>query len=153
MKEILRDELTGIFLRRGRLTAAVVVEEAAPADSPLHDEFTWDDAEAGHQYRLVQARALIRSVRIRVIDADPKSETIRAFVHVPSAGRESTGDSDDGAPPVDAGYLPVEDVGQSDRLRTIALSQMEREWRLFRRRWQQYAEFWALIKDAGTETG
>lgn len=151
MMGVLREELTGIFLRNGRLTPSIVVEEAEPPDSPLHDRFEWDSNEAAHAWRLSQARALIRSVRIRIVETDPKSDTIRAFVHVPDAPAEEP--DDEAEDPVNAGYLPVEDVGQSPKLRTIALAQMEREWRLFRRRWQQYDEFWKLVSSPDERAG
>lgn len=52
--------------RDGRLTPGDVVEAARPAESPLHDQFEWDDTAAAERYRLEQARALIRSVRVLV---------------------------------------------------------------------------------------
>ena len=44
----------------GLLQPEAVVEKARPVTSPLHSKFTWDDSEAAHQYRLWQARQLIR---------------------------------------------------------------------------------------------
>jgi hypothetical protein len=44
----------------GKLTPADVVEAARSKSSPLHDQFTWDDGEAAHQYRLIEARKLIQ---------------------------------------------------------------------------------------------
>jgi len=44
----------------GILQPEIVVEEARPSASPLHSRFTWDNSEAAHQYRLWQARTLIR---------------------------------------------------------------------------------------------
>lgn len=46
----------------GILQPEIVVEEARRPSSPLHSKFTWDDTEAAHQYRLYQARTLIRVV-------------------------------------------------------------------------------------------
>jgi hypothetical protein len=43
-----------------RPTPEEVIEAARPADSPLHSRFTWDDSEAAHQWRLMQARNLLR---------------------------------------------------------------------------------------------
>lgn len=47
----------------GKLTPEAVVEAAKDADSPLHDQFTWDVEAAAHEHWLDQARALIVSVR------------------------------------------------------------------------------------------
>ena len=44
------------------LVAEDVVEKAAHPDHPLHSFFEWDDTEAAHQWRISQARALIRKI-------------------------------------------------------------------------------------------
>jgi len=51
---------------RERLTASQVLEAAQASAHPFHSEFDWDDASAGHKYRLMKARALIRSVPVRL---------------------------------------------------------------------------------------
>lgn len=61
----------------GKLTPEKVVEVAHEETHPLHVCFEWDDSKAGHQYRLWQARSLIRSVKI-VIEDKP----VPAFVNV-----------------------------------------------------------------------
>lgn len=57
-------ELERIRQRRGLLTAEIVLEESRKKSSPLHAAFIWDDKEAAHQFRLMQARQLIRSIEI-----------------------------------------------------------------------------------------
>jgi hypothetical protein len=42
-----------------KLNPATVVEAARDESSPLHDQFTWDDGAAAHEYRLIEARKLI----------------------------------------------------------------------------------------------
>lgn len=63
----------------GVLTPEAVVDHAKRDDSPLHGRFTWDDSEAAHQYRLWQARQLIR-VTIKYLPNG--SETIPARIFV-----------------------------------------------------------------------
>lgn len=59
--DIIIQELNRIASKSGGiLKPEIVVEEAKSEDSPLHSRFTWDDSEAAHQYRLEQARRLIR---------------------------------------------------------------------------------------------
>ena len=53
-----------------RLAAEKLLEEATPAGSRLHEAFEWDDIKAAHQYRLTQARHLLRSLAYRFIDGD-----------------------------------------------------------------------------------
>ena len=71
--------LTGIYQREGKLTPEIVLDVARDPSSPLHDRFEWDDAVAAHEYRKVQASAMVR-LTLTVI-AETKT---RAFVHVKS---------------------------------------------------------------------
>ena len=48
----------------GEVKASVVVTDAQPVSSPLHDHFQWADTLAYRAYRLDQARRLIRTVKI-----------------------------------------------------------------------------------------
>jgi hypothetical protein len=64
-QEAVRERLAEIEeANRGRLTPEAVVRDAEDPDSPLHDYFEWDNKEAGHRWRIEQARALIVSVRV-----------------------------------------------------------------------------------------
>jgi hypothetical protein len=51
---------------KGRLDPEHVVDAAQDEHHPLHDHFEWDDSIAGHKYRLFQAEALIKRVKLRV---------------------------------------------------------------------------------------
>ena len=86
MEEV-RKELERIYRRDGSLTASVVLKEAAKKNSPLHDHFTWDDSEAAEQWRLVQARNLIK--RVKIIAPTGKPERI---IHVPNITRKGEGE-------------------------------------------------------------
>lgn len=71
----------------GRLTPEAVVQDAKSKTSPLHDQFEWDDSEAGKQWRLQQARELIRSVKIEIQTETRVVSTVR-YVRDPAAGAE-----------------------------------------------------------------
>ena len=51
---------------RGRLTPESVLRDAKCPDSVLHPQFEWDDSKAANEYRLWQARQIIR-VSVTVI--------------------------------------------------------------------------------------
>ena len=53
----------------GKLTPDSVVSESKNPSSPLHDNFEWNGRKAAHQWRLCQARAVIRSIEIIRIEA------------------------------------------------------------------------------------
>jgi hypothetical protein len=63
-----RERLERIRRReKGILTPDAVVNDARDTSSPLHGYFTWDDTEAAKQFRLDQARTLIRNIKVEVI--------------------------------------------------------------------------------------
>lgn len=68
------------------LTPEVVVEAARDPRSPLHTQFQWDDGLAGEAYRLQQARALIKRVRVDVVRADQTVIHAPVFVRAPDGG-------------------------------------------------------------------
>jgi len=60
-----------------RLTASGILKEAKKKNSPLNSLFEWDDAKASHEYRLSQARSIIRRANVSIVDTEDK------LVHVP----------------------------------------------------------------------
>jgi hypothetical protein len=77
------EELERIKQRDGTITAPAVVDEARPDDAVLHPAFNWNDPDAAEKYREIQARQLIK--RVRVICPDPTQEpVVRATVALPS---------------------------------------------------------------------
>lgn len=93
-RKTVEDRLASIAKRRkGRLTPAAVVKDARSKKSPLHSFFEWDDSEAAHQYRLNQARGLIRSVRVPVTNPVTTVSSVK-YVRDPSspAGRQGYAD-------------------------------------------------------------
>lgn len=64
-KETRQQELMRIQERDGCLRASVLVAESKPKSAPLHSDFEWDDKKAGHEFRLSQARRIIKVTRLR----------------------------------------------------------------------------------------
>lgn len=56
--------LAAIEAKYGKVKPEHVVAAAADPEHPWHDRFAWDDAVAGHNFRLYQARQVIREVRV-----------------------------------------------------------------------------------------
>lgn len=133
----LRDSLQSIYDQRGKLTPALVVETAAPADHPLHDRFEWDDSIAGPKYRELQAAELIRSVRV-VYDQKPDGEEkhVRAFVAPQAEARPNE-------------YIPT-DVALADEFtRQLVLRQFERAVAALRKRYGHLKEYDQILRSHG----
>lgn len=86
--ESVYSELESIRSRDGNITPEAVVVEAYSPESAMHSEFEWDDSEAAKQYRLDQARSLIRS--IEVVYAEAPERQVRAYTVVTSHAHDST---------------------------------------------------------------
>lgn len=82
----------------GRLTPAVVVEDAKSESSPLHGLFEWDADKAAYHHWLHTARIIIKSVRYI-----PVEETV-TVVRAPQYVR------DPDAPPKSQGYISVAEL-------------------------------------------
>lgn len=129
----LRDALQSIYDQRGKLTPALVVDEARDPGHPLHSRFEWDDEIAGENWRRTQAAELIRSVKIRRArpsGGDPLE--VRAWHAV--RGEEAT-----------SAYEPTEDIARDPVASQILLGQMRRDWEQFKLRYEQFDEFRQLV--------
>lgn len=82
-EERIRQALTAIKDKHPEklLVAEQVVDAAQHPDHPLHDYFEWSDDEAALQFRLMQARCLIRKIKVSNPVADgapvPKYVSLR----------------------------------------------------------------------------
>jgi hypothetical protein len=92
--QIVGDELSRIRLKNdGKLRTEDVIKDASRKTSPIHKAFTWDDAVAGHQFRLHEARQLVRVV---VVARDEESDQVphHAFWNVRVVRPEAEGEDD-----------------------------------------------------------
>lgn len=80
----IREEMQSLIVE-GVLRPADVVDAARNPNSSMHGQFEWDDGEAAEQYRLYQARILIRRVQVEVIRPDNQ------VVHIPTFVRAGDG--------------------------------------------------------------
>lgn len=129
----------------GHISPALLVEEARHPSSPFHEYFTWDDEEAGEQYRLIQAGQLIRKWKGSVIRINSDTKTIKIEsmrrVQSPQGQRTKGG----------ASYQTVEEimadpVKREDMLRTVL-----KELSAYRKRYAELialADVWRAIDDA-----
>lgn len=72
-------ELDAIYSEHGQITPEAVVQRAAKKSSALHNAFEWNDGQAATEWRLHQARNLIRAV---CVVEKPDNEPRQVFVHV-----------------------------------------------------------------------
>ena len=120
----------------GMVTPDQVVEFARDPETALHKAFEWDDTEAARQYRIEQARGVIRRVLVSVEDRPAH----RALV---SVSIERAGD---GASP----YRLVNDVMRDDTLRQAMLDDAIRELKAAKTKYghlAQLAKVWNAVEE------
>jgi len=124
--------------RGGRLQARDVVKAARKKRSVLHRYFEWDDTEAARQYRLHQARYLIRAVVLCPETDDQPFEPVRAFV--------STSESEDEPQSFTHICEAMRDEDQCDQVLRRARSELA-SWR---KRYAELREFASVFEAIDT---
>ncbi|MDK1386382.1 hypothetical protein QN224_13280 [Sinorhizobium sp. 8-89] len=116
---------------KGELTPEDVLDDARHDNSPLHSFFEWNDGAAAEQYRLQQARGLIRSVVAIYVSEDKPAVRHRAYVHIrePSAPH----------------YRESSHAMSLTKTRKLVLQQAWRELQAWRQRYRDLKEFAELF--------
>jgi hypothetical protein len=127
-KEDILTELAQIQEQHGTLRAEDVIEFARNENTALHAEFEWDDSAAAHQYRLEQARKIIR-ISVQVLPTARGNVTVPMYVSLTSDRIQPGG-----------GYRRLEDVMSDTTLRQQYLEQALTEFERVRRKYQTLQE-------------
>lgn len=118
----LADENNGI------VTPEVLLERAADPDHVLHGAFEWNDTEAAHKYRLIQARVVIRACTIPVSRGSGASFTLRQFVNVHRGSGQ---------------YIDTRIVASNEDYRDRLLARALKDLEAFRKRYTEILEFFS----------
>jgi len=117
---------------RGVLHAEQVVLFATDPGTELHSRFTWDDSKAAYEYRLEQARRLIRVV----VNMIPQSnDPVKAYVSLYDDRNKPAG-----------GYRTLVSVLKNPTRRAALLAQALSEFDTMKQKYGQLSEL-ALIFD------
>lgn len=131
----------------GYVHAEDVLEDARPADAPLHPEFEWDDLTAAEKFRLLQAHYLCRSLAwISTPPGATEPIVTRALVAYPPRAALPEDAGADELARVPAGtYVPIQQVLADDALRTAMVMQAAKELGWWRRKYQHLTELAELF--------
>lgn len=116
---------------KGELTPKDVLDDARHDNSPLHSFFEWDDGAAAEQYRLQQARGLIKAVVAIYVRDDKPALRTKMFVHVPE--------------PQAPHYRETTHALSMRRTRALVLDRAWRELRAWKQRYKDLEEFASFI--------
>lgn len=117
----------------GKIDAEVLLNDTKRnPQSPFRQVMEWDDAEAARQYRLTQARYILRCLTCEIVVQDKVIET-RAYAVV------GTHDSE-------PAYRPIEVVMRDPELRTVHMAAARKEFEEYRTRWNHLSELSRLFQ-------
>jgi hypothetical protein len=134
-KEAKVEELEFIRSKHGGvLRPEDVVEFARDERTALHADFQWDDTEAAQQFRLWQARQVIR-LTITIVDSPAGKQSIPMYVSLVTDRQKPGG-----------GYRPLVDVMSADDLRDELLRQALGELKTVRKKYQQLQELRPIFR-------
>lgn len=147
--ESIRAALMALYAAHdGALAPKHIVDAARDVSSPLHDEFEWDDDAAAEMYRLAQAGALVRRMKLTIIRKDAEARNIHITTTRQFQSRASQRKED-------AGYETLEDILDDPEKRAELLAQVLRELNAYRKRYaelSELSEIWDAIKSLQPET-
>lgn len=137
MHDILK-ELERIRIQNGGvLRPKDVVEAARDPDNILHPRFEWNNTKAAEQYRLLQARQLIR-VSVQVVDNGNNGEPIKAYWSYQEDRYNRAG----------GGYTAMVDILEDEERYAVMLEEAKKDLAIFRNRYKQLRELKRLFEVA-----
>jgi hypothetical protein len=125
------ERLSGEALGK-KVTPETVLDAARAKSSPIHTYFEWNNSKAAEQYRLEQARRMIRSISIQWVEpVKGKAVTTRAF-QVIRGGQ--------GGP----GYVPIQVIQSDEEMMAELVERAQGEARSWHQRYQKLREVASL---------
>lgn len=123
--QVIGEELERIRQRDGGITVETMLEEAKPAEAPLHSLCTWDNQVAGEKWRKHELRQVPRSIRVITQDNDSRP----AYVHIKPQTTDKPGYYQDvkiAVKNIDEYALAFQGLNQRISQAQVALNELER---------------------------
>lgn len=131
----LRSEMQGVYDQHGELTPRLVLDAARKApDSALHSHvFHVEGDEAAERYYLSRCSDLIRKIKVsyRKGESSPRQKVNQYYSLKGEDGYA---------------YKAVEEIVDDPLTTKMLLRQMEHEWGALRKRYENFQEFWELVR-------
>ncbi len=128
--QTIKDELETIRRsNNGLLDPVLVVDYARDEDTLLHNKFEWDDTVAGEQYRIWQARHIIR-LELTVIGNTRNNGQMRTYVSLIADRRSEN----------ERGYRSLVEVLSDEELKLQLLEEAKADMLLFKRKYRMLVE-------------
>lgn len=113
----------------GQIDPEDIVEKAKRKNSPLNDFFEWDDEKAANNYRVDQARYLLRSIEVVILRGDTEMN-VRAFHNVKIVREDD----------IKQTFANIEEILSKDELYQQILGQAIKQLESWKNKYSQYKE-------------
>lgn len=134
-------------LEEGQRLAEHVLAKAEAGDARLRGYFEWDDSKAGAAFRLQQASALVRRVKVTVIRTpDLPPVHVRAYV----ARKELTQEAENIEP---GGYIAIEQVAGRTAYEASVQDSIRRDLERLKRKYDNTASLFEVAAEVFGEAG
>ena len=127
-------ELETLEHEKGCVLPEDVVSRAKPKDSVLHPLFEWNDKEAAKEYRLHQARQVIRLLIVEDNSEKENPKKYRAFVNVSENRKKGV-------------FINIKSALEDEETRAVVLGAALNELRAFKAKYQTYNELTRIISE------
>ena len=114
----------------GEVTSALFLDSARSEDSEMHGLFEWDDTKAAENWRMEQARVIIASIRVNVVEEDMSPIKTRAYVQ---------------HEPRNSGYVSVGKALSDEDKRSKVIDQARKEASWFIEKYKAFEELAEVI--------
>lgn len=131
------DAIREIAEIHGHVTPQLVVDAAKPKDSPLHNNFEWNNTKAAAEFRLIQAAHLIRKIKVTIEASEDQKVSVRQFVNVAPINDDE---------PTSGLYVTVQDAMEVTSYREQLLNQCRRDIVAFKTKYAALTEAASIIK-------
>lgn len=126
--------LEAIKKKRGGLTPQLLIIESKKRSAPFHRCFEWNDSKAAAEYRIVQAREILRFLTVEIEAEEEAVYHVRAFVAPSDLGKKSN-----------TSYVAISDVRKSKRQTQIYVQTLMDELKIVRNKIKSFKIFAGVV--------
>lgn len=126
-----KEVLDAIRKRDGVIRPQTLVRDAESKRHPMHGEFEWDNSKGGHYWRVHQARNIINSIVVDVMDVGMQAYEV--VIPVQNGERK--------------GYYPIQEIMSDDDLRGQVVKRAVSFIKHWQAKYNSYKELDGLINE------
>jgi len=120
----------------GGVQAKDLVDHSRPKKAPLHDQFEWDDAKAGEEWRIQQARVMMS---VYTIENNPNVRAVQHVIYELETGKS------------DRAYFTYETIQKRPELKEAFLKQFKKHVENMKKKYKDALKVYHVVNDSELE--